>query len=149
MSNGQGEVQDLFKAETLTGDIRDVLLTHVRAMDRGWQGLSEDEQRDKVYAMTEAAGSLVRKAIATIAHRGFPHITVTVGKFTVDKGVKIEVGAVQTVDNIEKLAVHGKGTAVMVLCEASTFFGEQEPAAIDKDEPGLPLGEDDERDEAA
>ena len=142
MSNEKDAVQELFNPETLTGDIRDVLLTHVRSMDRGCQGLSEDEQRDKVYAMTEAAGRLVRRAIATIAHRGFPHITVSVGKFTVDKGVKIEVGAAQTVENIEKLAVHGKGMAIMVLCEASAFFGEQQPAAIDKDEPGLPLADD-------
>jgi len=138
----------MFNPETLTGDIRDVLLTHVRGMEKPWSMHSEDEQREKVYAMTEAAGSLVRRAVQTIAHRGFPHITVNLGKFTVDKGVKIEVGAAHTVENIEKLAVHGKGMAVMVLCEASAFFGEQQPAAVDKDEPGLPLDEDS-RDEAA
>lgn len=128
-------------ADTLTGDLRDALLTHIRTMETPWSKLSERDQQDKIYAVEAMAGDLVRGALQVISTRGFDAVHVQLGKFVVDKGVKIEAQASASVDNITKLADHGKGHGVLVLAEASDFFGESQAAKPDPDEPELPVGE--------
>lgn len=129
-------------AETLSGDIRDMLLTHIRAMETPWSKLSEDKQREKIYAATEAAKSMVRGAVKLVTAHEFPHIVVETGKWTVKDGVKLEVNALQTVGNIAALAEHGTKGAVLILVDSSVFFGERAPAKPDKDQPDLPIDPD-------
>lgn len=127
------------EAGTLAGDVRDALLTHVRSIRVPWAMLAEDEQRDKIEAITNCASDLVRRAIATVAEGGFPSIIVSVGGFKVDKGVEVKLAASGTVENITRLAQHGKGSAVLVLAEAGDYLGERAPAKPDKDQRSLPL----------
>lgn len=122
------------QAETLTGDIRDVLLTHVRSMDVGWQLLTETQQRDKIYALEEAAKSLVRQSFQIVTQTKFPSLTVAVGKVVMDKGVQINLDTNSTIENITRLAQHGKQAAVMVLCDPDLFFGERDAARPDPDQ---------------
>lgn len=129
--------------ETLTGDIRDMILTHIRSMETPWSKLGESQQRDKVYAATEAAGNLVRKAVNIIAKRELPCIHVQLGKWTVDKGVKLETIASATTENIERLAEHGKGYAILVFADSEQYFGERASVQVDPDEPELPIASDD------
>jgi len=129
------------EASTLSGDVRDVLLTHVRSMTIPWAMLSEDEQRDKIYALSECAKDLVRRALAAISTTGFPSIVVGIGAVKIDKGLEIKLSANSSVEVITKLAEHGKNAAVLVLAEAADFFGERAPAKPDKDQPDLPLSD--------
>lgn len=136
--------------DTLTGDVRDVLLTHIRAMETPWSKLSERQQREKIDAAAKAAETLVRGAVRIVSTAGFPHVVVSTGKFTVKDGVKLEVIASSSVDNITKLAEHGTGGAVLVLAEVSAFFGERKAAKPDPDQPDLPIdGEGDAASQAA
>jgi len=132
-------------AETLTGDIRDALLTHIRSMEDPWSKLSEKAQGEKIYAVTKTADYVVAQAVKLIATNGLPHIHVKTGKFTVKDGVKLEVLAVETVTNITALASHGQAAAVLVLADSSPYDGERAAARPDPDEPGLPLQDDDDR----
>ena len=132
------------QAETLTGDIRDLLLTHIRSMETPWSKLSERQQQAKIDAITNGAETLVRAAVRLVAHQGFPHLTVSTGKWAVKDGIKLEVVSSAAVDNITKLAEHGSGAAILVLAEASEFFGERQKAKAAKDQPDLPI--DDETD---
>lgn len=129
----------MLQAETLTGDIRDFLLGHLRDMQKPWPQMSEREQGAKIAACNRAAENLVRGAVAIVAHQGFPHIHVDVGKWTVKEGVKPEVVARATVDNITHLAEHANGTAILVLAEANEFFGQRQDAKPEPDEPELPI----------
>jgi hypothetical protein len=129
------------EADTLSGDIRDVLLSHVRSMEVGWRFLSESQQRDKIYAMTSAATNLVRQAINIIATTEHPHITVAVGAVKIDKGVEIKLECPTSVDSITKLAEHGKRAAVLTLVDPETFFGEKDEAKPDPDQSELPVDE--------
>lgn len=128
-----------FEAETLSGDIRDALLSHVRSMRVPWAMLNEEEQRYKIDAISSAAADLVRQTVALLSSRHFPAVVVTTGAWKVDKGIEIKLGAASSTDNIAKLAEHGNGAALLILAEASDYFGERQPAKPDKNQRRLPL----------
>lgn len=125
--------------DTLTGDIRDVLLTHVRSMEDPWSKLSERKQADKIDAIQRCAESLVRRTVQLIAHQGFPHVSVTTGKWAVGELIDLKVGASASVENITKLAEHGLGAAVLVLVEPGVFFGQRQAAQADPDQRAMEL----------
>lgn len=126
-------------AATLSGDIRDVLLSHMRAMNVPWAMLSEDEQRDKIEAVTRCAETLVRRTVLTLATADFPAIAVSLGAIKFDKGIEVKFACAPTIENITRLALHGHGTAVLVLAEAADYFGERAAARPQKNQPDLPL----------
>lgn len=130
---------DMAEAETLSGDIRDALLTHVRSIKVPWAMLAEDEQADAISAIENTAKHVVRQVASIIATRGLPHIIGSVGKWTVKDGIKLELEATSLVENITALAEHGTGSAVLVLSEPGVYFGEKAPAKADKDQPDLPI----------
>lgn len=130
---------DIAEAETLSGDIRDALLTHVRGIKVPWAMLAEDEQQEAIDAIANTAKNAVRIIASIIATQGLPHVVVSVGKWTVKDGIKLEVEASSLVDNITKLAEHGNGAAVLVLSEPDMYIGERAPAKADKDQPDLPI----------
>jgi CHAD domain-containing protein len=131
-------ILDHAEAATLTGDVRDALLTHVRGMRVPWAMLAEDEQQEIIDAISKTAESSVRATARLIVHQKFQHLDVRLGKWTVKDGVKIEILTAATVQNITALAEHSGG-AVLVLTDASEFFGERGPAKADKQQPDLPL----------
>lgn len=124
-------------AETLTGDVRDMLLTHIRAMETPWSKLSERDQELKISAAVKCADELVRRAVQVVAHKGFPHLIVGTGKWAVKEGIILEVKSSGTVENITKLAEHGVGAAILVLAEPSQFWGEKDKAKPEPDQPDL------------
>ena len=133
--------------ETLRGDIRDRILDNICRQMPCWTKMSEHELRLMIGRCDEVAGKTVREAIKVVAHQGFDHLVVSTGKWTVKDGLKLEVGASGSVDDITKLAEHGAKPAVLVLAEPSVFFGQRADAVADKDQPDLPIDED-EGDEA-
>ncbi len=91
----------------------------------------------------DLAYHVVREATRLVAHQGFAHLTVSTGKWSVKDGIKLEVNASSSVDDITKLAEHGSGSAVLVLAEASVFYGQRADALADKDQPDLPIADGD------
>jgi len=118
-----------------------MILTHIRSMTVPWAMLSEDEQRDKITAAVRCGEDAARRAIQAVAIGGFPAVVVSVGCVKFDGGMEIKLKASGTVENITRLAEHGKQSAVLVLAEAADYFGERAPAKADKQEPELPLDE--------
>ena len=129
------------KADTLTGDIRDMLLTHIRSMETPWSKLSEREQGEKIEVVTEAAKNLVRNAVAIVADKGFPNVTVKIVEWKVKGGIKLVLETINTVENIVHLADQDGASAVLVLCDVQQFFGEAAAAKPDPDQPDM-LGTD-------
>ncbi|MBY0250182.1 MAG: hypothetical protein K2X54_02160 [Methylobacterium organophilum] len=130
--------------ETLRGDIRDRILDNICRPMPCWTKMSEQEQKRFIGRAETIAYETVREAAQIIAHQGFAHLIVSTGKWTVKDGIKLEVGASSSVDDITKLASHGAGSAVLVLAEPSVFFGQRADAVADKDQPDLPIDEGDE-----
>jgi len=129
--------------ETLRGDIRDRILDNIARQMPCWTKLSEQEQKKFIGRADTIAYDTVREAAQIIAHQGFAHLIVSTGKWTVKDGIKLEVGASSSVDDITKLAEHGAGSAVLVLAEPSVFFGQRADALAEKDQPELPIADED------
>lgn len=129
----------VFDSATLSGDVRDMLLMHMRAMNVPWAMLNENEQTDKIDACRRCGEDAVRRVVEAVVKAGFPSIVVNVGAIKIDKGVEIKLAASSTIENITHLAEHGKGAAVLVLAEAADFFGERAAQIADKNQPDLPL----------
>lgn len=130
-------ILDAASSETLSGDIRDALLTQVRSIKVPWAMLTEDEQQNAIDAISKTAESAVRSTARIIAQRGFETVIVTTGKWTVKEGVKLECEASATLENINSLAQHGSSAAVLVLVDPKEYLGERAPAKPDKDQPDL------------
>ena len=123
------------EAETLAGDVRDVMLTHLRSMMVGWSYLSEKEQRERIAAIDKGARELVRQALLVITNFDHPHIGVDVGKVDFEKELTIKLTAPRYVESTTALAEHGKAAAVLVLADPQVFMGERGEPEVDKDEP--------------
>ena len=142
MSDSEESVVDL-ATETLSGDLRDVMLTHIRAMETPWSKLSERDQQDKIYAIENATADIVRRAVRMIAADGRDTIEVKVEKFTVKDTIKMETIANVIVENIERLAENRGQSAILTFVSAADYIGERSAAKPDPDEPGLGLDDED------
>lgn len=128
-----------FQAETLRGDVRDKFMDDVVRRMPGWTQMREHEQRGIIATVNSIACFVIREVAEAVAHRGFTHMQVSTGEFTVKDGIKMKVSASSSLDNITKLAEHGGGEAILVFSEVGAFFGQRADAAFDKDEPELPI----------
>lgn len=127
--------------ETLTGDVRDFLIMHLRDMQKPWPQMSEREQNDKIWAAENAARTMVRKAVNLITAREFDKVHVKVGKFSVKDGeIKAEFTTPATDDSL--ISVRHAGLAVLVLADPAVFEGNKPAPQADPDEPGLDLDQD-------
>jgi hypothetical protein len=129
-------------SETLFGDVRDSLLTHVRSMETPWSKMSEQQQSDKIYAISKAAETVVRRAVAIIASNGQEPMFARIAKFTVKDEIKAELVASSSVGNIEKIAENIGQPAIVIFASPEAYMGERSPAKADKDEPELPIEAD-------
>jgi hypothetical protein len=136
------ETQD-FASETLKGDVRDWLLDRVKHIQKPWQQMSEQEQRDMIFAAEDAAGNLVRNAVRIIAAEGRKVITAQLEQVTVKDGIKA-VCTLSKHDPFRHELVDAQGKDVLiVVADASAHMGQQDDAKPDNlREPGLPLDND-------
>lgn len=135
--------------ETLTGDIRDFLLSHLRDMQKPWAKMSQAEQRAKVELAEKAAENLVKTALEKIAGRGLPFMAITVGKFTCDGAeMKGTYTAYASDENLLRARHLSERRALFVLADPDLYFGERHAAKTDPDEPDLPLVDEDEMENA-
>lgn len=134
-------------SETMTGDIRDFLLSHLRDMQKPWAQMSQAEQKAKVELAEKAAENLVKNALETVAGRGLPFMVITVGKFTCDGAeMKGTYSAYASDENLLRARHLSERRALFVLADPDLYFGERHEAKTDPDEPGLPLPGDDDED---
>lgn len=126
----QTDVAEITEAKTLRGDIRDQILAEFKGMPKPWQQMNEAEQRRVIERASEIALMLVTRAVRIAAHEGAPHLTAEVGQFTVKDGLKVQMAAAGTVENITRLAEH-RGAAVIVLVDPAKYHGERQKAQPD------------------
>lgn len=130
-------------AETLSGDLRDVMLTHIRSMETPWSKMSETAQSDKIYAISNATATIVRRAVAMIAAQGQEPMFGRIAKFTVKDEIKAELVAPSSVGNIEMIAENIGQPAIIIFANPDQFIGERAAAKPDKDQPDLPIDDED------
>ena len=130
-------------AETLTGDLRDLILDTLRNEQdkRPWFERSEVQQREAASRIEQATHAWVRKAVELIAAGGRHTIKATIEQVVVKDGIK----AVLTMSKFDKLwhnLVDAQGSAVLiVVADSEEFEGERKPVEIRPDQPNLPMAE--------
>lgn len=141
MSDNKEQTVTELAAETLTGDIRDFLLGHMRNMQKPWAQMAENEQRSMIAMCEKSADNLVRGAVGIVSARNFERVHVHVGKFGVKDGmIKAEFTCQASHDNL--LSIADAEGAVLVLASAEAFEGQRGAATADPDEPELSIDDE-------
>lgn len=118
--------------ETLRGDIRDMVLSEFKHIDKPWTKMKEDDQQRLISRATDIADTLVRTAVDLIAARDLPALPITVGKIVVD-GSECK-GAFECYaddDNLLRIRHLQGARAMFVLASPSAYQGEKAPAVPD------------------
>lgn len=139
--SGTAAAADL-AARTLRGDLRDKILEFVRRQKQPWSLLNEEQQTGVVNEVTRIAGALVDGAVAIVATRDFPAIVAKVRDCKAgEKGIEAKV-VLASHDPFRHALMDSVGSSVqIVLADSTAFYGARGFAAIDRDEPELPLAD--------
>lgn len=81
-------VLGLTASERLGADLIDAALTEVKALQRPWQAMTEDQQSDVLERITGQVKAAVKATIRLLATKGHAHITCELESITVKKGAK-------------------------------------------------------------
>lgn len=127
-------------SDTLMGDIRDAILDRLKAMPKPWTVMSENEQRDLIYGVENAAQNLIRQAALLMAANGYPTINGQVESSTIKDDIKTVVRVSKTHGDRLALLDAAGHPCIIVIADIAQFLGERAPAEPDKDEPVLELG---------
>lgn len=124
--------------ETLTGDIRDVMLSEIRRhADRPWGKLSEAEQQRVIDRAAHTAENLVLQAVQIIAAGGRKFLPAVLKKVALDNVIKAELHISRMDETRHDLYDHQGSGVLVVLTNAAPYRGERAPAFADKDEPEM------------
>lgn len=138
---------DDMNLSTLSGDMRDRMLTPFRQARKLWTSMSELEQQDYANGIDLAAKSITRKAVQMLLDRPFPRIVARLGDVAIKGGEKARIESKLIAPLLDEyLGTMGKNVGKEVLVfvvSAEEFLGEKAPVKVDPDEPELPMARDD------
>ena len=129
--------------ETLSGDIRDVLLSRFRTARRPWEQMVEQERRDLTGAFDLAARDLVRKVVRLATGFEFPRVPVVLGQVNIKggKGIEAKITCPNVSTSRDVLGGHVGDMVLMLMVDSERFMAERKPIDIPPDQAGLPLNE--------
>lgn len=140
--------QTLIKSETLKGDVTKALLDHIQAQPKPWAKMTEYEQERCIHGCRDIAGKLVHEAVRLTASRGFEHIPVSIGKFSVDaeKGIQSSFAMSRSDENLLAMGRRLGSVVLLIPMDLHDFMGERRPTepdvvgdlSIPKTGPGAP-----------
>jgi hypothetical protein len=126
-------------ADTLRGDIRDAMLSWLKAQRKPWGEMAEHEQRGVVSAVESAADNLVRQACLQIASKERPFIRATLVEYGEKEGIQAKLKLASTGEVVSFLH-ESVGRHVLIINSGIDEFSEERaPAAVDPDQPSLPI----------
>lgn len=148
IGNGAGPISGTTVAarlaeRTLSGDLRDQVLSLVRRQRQPWSMLSEEQQTRVVEEIDEFVWPIVTQAVGIIAGRDFASITARVRDCKAgEKGIEAKLALASHDPNRHELMDSVGSTILIVLADPAIYRGARGLAAIDRDEPELPLPEE-------
>lgn len=116
--------------DTLTGDIRDFILTWIRSMQKPFEQMDESAQMDVIDAAETAARSLVGGAISVISGGGFEKAFVKLGQFTVKEGIEAKLVTARTERNLLNFNDFAGRSAMLIFADPQEFDGARGPARV-------------------
>lgn len=117
---------------TLSGDIRDFILTWVRNMKKPFEQMSESDQRDVIDAVEGSARELVGGVISVVSGRGFEKAFVKLGKFSVGDGIEAKLITDRSERNLLNFNHFAGRSAMLIFADPADFDGARGPARVFK-----------------
>jgi len=138
------EVDSDIDVATLSGDLRDAMLTRFRLLKRPFGELSQQEQTEIANGLDLAARDLVRKAVREITRTEFEHVVITLGEVKIkgEKGIEAKITCPNIEHNRSILGEHVGDMVTLLMIDSDRFLQERGPAQIDKDQGELKIAGD-------
>lgn len=135
------EVDSEIDVNTLSGDLRDAMLTRFRLLKRPFSELSQQEQTEVANGLDLAARDLVRKAVREVTKTDFEHVVITLGEVKIkgEKGIEAKITCPNIEHNRSILGEHVGDMVTLVMIDSESFLAERGPAQIDKDQGELEI----------
>ena len=126
--------------DTMSGDVRDVMLQHFRNTRKPWAQMSAAEQNDVANAFDLASRQLVKAAVRKLTGWEFPRAAVSLGEVKI-KGAAIEakIIASNTSHEREVLGDNVGAQVLMLMVDSERFMAERAPVKIDPDQKAMDL----------
>lgn len=138
-----GPAEDPLSLETMSGDIRDALLSRFRMAKKPWEMMVEHERRELVEGFAMAARDLVRKCVRLVTTHDFPRAVVMLGDVKIISGDKSriegKIACPNIAENREVLGEHVGDMVMMLMVDSDRFMAERREIEIPPDQPDLPL----------
>lgn len=134
--------------ETLTGDLRDIMLRRIKALSKPWNRMSEAEQRAVISGVEFDVRGAVRRVLEVFAADGRTTIAATLEQVVFKDGIKAVLTASAFDPNRHDLADATGKKVLVVVADVDAYDGEREPAEPDPDQGELPVEGDDEEPQA-
>lgn len=143
----EGGEPDL-RLESLSGDMRDEMLTRIKQLKATWGLLSQNEQMDVANGLELFAKNMVRRAVHLVTRQKFPHTAVQLAEMKIggSKGIEAKIICDNVQHNREVLGEHVGQFVQIVMIDSDTFMGERNAVQTDPDQPGFNLDGDGDQD---
>lgn len=126
--------------ERMGAELLKALVDELRVAGASWQQLSKDQQDSVIARMRSRVQHEVQQAVNQVVAGAQQSARVKVESVTVKDGAKI---VLKTLSEIHDVIDHVGKDAVLIMCDPAQFFGGMDEVEGEADQPGLPLGGDD------
>lgn len=141
---GLGRVKSIddIKADTLVGDVRDLVLQEMRDAKNAlpWTTRTEKEQAEMIDRADRFAKNVVSRIVNLVAAGDNPAVPVTIKEWKVTDELKVALVGAATLQNMHSM-IDGGQIGFLVFADKEPFQGEREPVQPAKDQPDLIEGE--------
>lgn len=128
-------------AETIHGEMRDAILTEIKAAGRSWQEMPQHEQERVIYRIDKRVESILAGVVRTLVGHDFPEVEGALEQITVKDGLKLVVKVSATAhDRFEVVDAVGSHVRVVV-ADHRVFTGKPGQVTSDSDQRDLPLAQ--------
>lgn len=120
-------------------DLRDAVLTELKAAGESWQQMSEFKQEEVIFRIDNRMRALVRKVIRAIVSHDFPLVSGTLDQITVKDEIKVVVkipkGSADRFDLFDSVS----SVIGLIMADPGDFAAVEGRVRSDPDQPDLPL----------
>lgn len=137
----ESDVAEIAKA-TMAGDLIAATLDELKAAPTVWQKMSEAQQQEVIYRITNRVTHNIEQAVMMIAAEARPSIRAKLAAVTIKDDLKATVLLSRHHPDRHEFIDSAGQEILIVLLNAEQFTGGAGEAKPDPDQPGLPLSGD-------
>lgn len=137
---GLGRVKSIddVKADTLVGDVRDLILQEMRDAKEAlpWTTRSEKQQAEMIDRADRFAQTIIAKVVNLVAVGNNPSVPVTIKEWKVTDELKVALVGAANLQNMHCM-IDGGAIGFLVFADKEPFQGEREPVKPTPDQGDL------------